>query len=119
MSAKRRHHIFCEHAVALDIAPCCLCGKPIHRTKDRWIIEHIRALALLGKDTNTNCGPAHEACASEKTHGQDLPRIRKAKRQQAKYEGERTPHRGFRKPEGTVYDWWGRCYTRYEAISQV
>lgn len=81
MSQKRRQHIFSEHCTGHHIAPCCLCGKPIHRHDDEWIIEHVRALGLLGKDTNTNCGPAHVACAAEKTHKQDLPRIRKAKRQ--------------------------------------
>jgi hypothetical protein len=50
--------------------------------EDRWIIEHRRALALLGLDLNTNCAPAHFKCGEVKTHTQDLPRIRKAKRQQ-------------------------------------
>ena len=57
-----------------------LCGKSIHRHSDRWIVEHIRALALLGDDINTNCAPAHYECALVKTHTEDLPRIRKAKR---------------------------------------
>jgi hypothetical protein len=82
MSPQRRQHIFSENCTAHNVAPCCICGDPIHRHSDRWIIEHKRALALLGPDTNTNCGPAHFACAQVKTHKQDLPRIRKAKRQQ-------------------------------------
>jgi hypothetical protein len=112
MSANRRHHIFTENSTAHNIAPCCICGEPIHRLNDQWIIEHVRALALLGKDTNTNCGPAHASCASEKTHKQDLPRIRKAKRQQAMHEATRKPSRGFMVPPGFVYDWKLRRYVR-------
>ena len=55
---------------------------PRRRHEDRWIIEHRHALALLGLDLNTNCAPAHFKCGEVKTHTQDLPRIRKAKRQQ-------------------------------------
>ena len=47
MSAKRRQAIFSEQCTAHNIAPCCLCGQPIHRHEDRWIIKHKRALALL------------------------------------------------------------------------
>jgi hypothetical protein len=107
MSSKRRHHIFSEHCTGHNVAPCCICGEPIHRTDDRWIIEHVRALALLGRDVNTNCGPAHYDCAMVKTHTQDLPRIRKAKRQA----NRRTSSRGFWKPEGVVYDWKRGRYT--------
>lgn len=81
MSPKRRHHIFSENCTGHNVAPCCVCGRPIHRHNDAWIIEHKRALGLLGRDVNANCGPAHVACANEKTHKQDLPSIRKAKRQ--------------------------------------
>lgn len=44
-------------------------------------------MLLHGPDVNTNCGPANFACGEFKTHTQDLPRIRKAKRQQARHEG--------------------------------
>jgi hypothetical protein len=67
MADKRRQHIFSENCTAHNVAPCCICGKPIHRHDDRWIVEHERALALLG-DVNTNCGPAHYDCAQVKTH---------------------------------------------------
>lgn len=109
MSQKRRQHIFTENSTAHNIAPCCICGKPIHRHNDRWIIEHLRALGLLGKDTNTNCRPAHEACASEKTHKQDLPRIRKAKRQQMA--GAKPASRDFKVPDGVKFDWKRGRYT--------
>ncbi len=112
MSAKRRHAIFTEHCTAHQIAPCCLCGQPIHRERDRWIIEHVRALGLLGKDTNPNCGPAHYHCAEEKTHKHDLPRIRKAKRQAAAGAKKEKPARGFRTPAGYKFDWQYRRYVR-------
>ncbi|TIM34041.1 MAG: hypothetical protein E5Y61_13965 [Mesorhizobium sp.] len=95
MGPQRRQHIFSENCSAHNIAPCCLCGAPIHRHEDRWIIEHKRALALLGSDTNPNCAPAHFNCGEIKTHAQDLPRIRKAKRQQPRHEGTKSRREGF------------------------
>ncbi|TPM25725.1 hypothetical protein [Mesorhizobium sp. B2-3-4] len=83
MSQRRRQAIFSENCTAHNIAPCCLCGDPVHRHEDQWIIEHKRALGLLGPDINTNCAPAHAACGLKKTAEQDLPRIAKAKRQAA------------------------------------
>jgi hypothetical protein len=120
MSPQRRQHIFSENCTAHNVAPCCLCGLPIHRQNDRWIIEHKRALALLGPDTNTNCGPAHFACAEEKTHKQDLPRIRKAKGQQAKCVqvanlATRSKAPGFTVPAGVAYDWKQRRYRAAES----
>jgi hypothetical protein len=122
MSEKRRQAIFSENCTAHNIAPCCVCSLPVHRHNDRWIIEHKRALALLGPDTNTNCGPAHFACAQVKTHQQDLPRIRKAKRQQEAGEAVRNrpaklsglPIRPFYVPAGVVYDWEQRRYVKNE-----
>lgn len=105
MSQKRRHHIFTENSTAHNVAPCCVCGEPIHRHDDDWQIEHMRALALLGKDTNTNCAPAHTACAREKTHRQDLPAIRKAKRLASPKK-----RKGVWKSENTTYDWKRQRY---------
>lgn len=112
MSDKRRQHIFSENCTGHNVAPCCICDKPIHRTNDRWIVEHKRALGLLGRDVNTNCGPAHYDCAQVKTHAEDLPRIRKAKRQQAMHEGSKEISRRFMRPAGLVYDWQKRRYVR-------
>ena len=118
MSPKRRHHIFSENCTGHNVAPCCICARPIHRNNDAWIIEHKRALALLGRDVNSNCAPAHVACANEKTHKQDLPAIRKAKHQaeaakvRTKAEkSERAPH-SLRRPEGMAYSWKWRRYVR-------
>lgn len=59
---------------------CVLCQQKIDGTRDKWIVEHIRALGLGGEDTDANCGPAHASCADSKTHGDDIPRIAKATR---------------------------------------
>ncbi len=99
MSAKRRAHIFSEHATAPTIAPCCVCGQPIHKQRDRWIVEHVRALGLLGPDLNTNCAPAHYACAVEKTRD-DISRITKAKRQ-----SRAGKPKSRWKPENARFDW--------------
>ena len=109
MTAKRRQHIFSEHCTAHNVAPCCLCGEPVHRHDDKWIVEHKRALGLLGADTNSNCAPAHARCASVKTHTQDLPRIRKAKRQASA--GARPVKKGrLAPPAGMAFDWKRRRY---------
>lgn len=105
MSTKRRQAIFTEHCTGHNVAPCCLCGKSVHRHSDRWIIEHKRALALLGPDLNTNCAPAHFECATVKTHTEDFPKIRKAKRQEAGHEGTKKPARGFQIPAAVAFDW--------------
>lgn len=118
MSQKRRHHIFSENCTGHNVAPCCICGRPVHRNDDEWIIEHKRALGLLGRDVNTNCGPAHLACAKEKTHKQDLPAIRKAKRQaeagrvRAMTEGCCHGGNTFRRSAGMAYDWKRGRYVR-------
>ena len=59
---------------------CALCGLQIH-AGDKWIDEHLRALALGGSNDFDNRAPVHLACAEAKTHQQDMPRIVKAKRQ--------------------------------------
>lgn len=78
--------------------------RPIHRHNDRWIVEHKRALVLLGRDANTNCGPAQYDCAQvegEATagHAQDTEEI----------------SRRFLRPAGMVYDRQKRQYDRLPA----
>lgn len=116
MTTKRRQHIFSENCTAHNVAPCCLCGAPVHRHNDKWIIEHKRALGLLGPDTNPNCGPAHFNCGEVKTHKQDLPRIRKAKRQQARHEGTKPVSGGFKVPANTAYSWKWRRYVKAQPV---
>jgi 5-methylcytosine-specific restriction endonuclease McrA len=65
---------------------CVLCDRPIDGVRERWIIEHIRALELGGEDKPDNMGPAHEACARAKTRD-DHQRAAKAKRQKIRHLG--------------------------------
>ncbi|WP_409568439.1 HNH endonuclease [Methylobacterium sp. J-072] len=44
---------------------CVLCDRRIDGVRERWIVEHIRALELGGADDINNMGPAHEACGRE------------------------------------------------------
>jgi hypothetical protein len=55
---------------------------------------------------------AHFACGEVKTRTQDLPRISKTKRQQARHDGTRKPPRGFKIAAGSVFDWTMRRYIR-------
>jgi 5-methylcytosine-specific restriction enzyme A len=79
---------------------CCLCGGKIDGTKERWIIEHIRPLGLLGEDGGDNLAPAHERCAHAKTHGPtgDIALIAKAKRREAFHTGAKMRGKGFPPP---------------------
>lgn len=65
---------------------CVLCDRKINGIRERWIVEHIRALELGGADSLENMGPAHVACALEKTKG-DHRRAAKAKRQKIRHIG--------------------------------
>lgn len=99
MSPTRRLRIWEAHS-----GTCVLCGQKIDGTREKWIVEHVRALALGGDDTDANCGPAHEACADAKTHSDDIPRIAKAKRQKMKALGIRKQST-FNRPKGVRFDW--------------
>jgi len=104
------------HCIADDVAPCCICGELIHRTNDRWIIEHLRALGLLGEDSDGNCAPAHYLCGIAKT-AREARTIAKAKRQaKALAKGKTAPASpaeskpGFWKPDNAFWDWRKRRY---------
>ncbi|AWN41421.1 HNH endonuclease [Methylobacterium durans] len=71
---------------------CVVCGDRIDGARDRWIIEHIRALELGGADELDNMGPAHEACGREKTRD-DHARAAQAKRQKLRHIGAAAPER--------------------------
>jgi 5-methylcytosine-specific restriction protein A len=83
MSATRQLRIFERHKGA-----CYLCGGRI-AAGEAWDVEHIRALALGGPDTDDNCAPAHRRCHAVKTRD-DTARISKAKRQKAASLGIKT-----------------------------
>lgn len=87
MSQTRRLRIWEAHG-----GICCLCKLKIDGVRERWGIEHLRALALGGADSDDNCGPAHERCMLTKTQA-DIPAIAKAKRIKAKHLGIRKPSR--------------------------
>lgn len=67
---------------------CVLCGLKIDGVREKWIIEHPRALGLGGADDDSNAAPAHETCRRIKDKD-DVSRIAKAKRQKAKHLGIR------------------------------
>ena len=65
---------------------CVLCDQAIDGVRERWIIEHIRALELGGSDEPDNMGPAHETCGRSKTRD-DHRSAAKAKRQKIHHLG--------------------------------
>jgi hypothetical protein len=67
-----------------------LCDSRIDGVRERWIVEHIRALELGGADEFDNLGPAHEACAAHKTRD-DHQRAAQAKRQKLRHIGANAP----------------------------
>lgn len=71
---------------------CVTCGLPIDGVRDRWFVEHVRALELGGEDTDANCGPAHWDCKHDKD-AEDHSRAAKAKRAKADHLGIRRPSR--------------------------
>ena len=64
---------------------CVICSQRIDGTRERWIVEHIRALELGGADDLDNMGPAHESCGRTKTR-RDHSRAARAKRQKVRIE---------------------------------
>ena len=89
---------------------CVVCAQRIDGVRERWIVEHIRALELGGTDDIKNMGPAHEACGREKTRN-DHAHAAAAKRQKIRHLGAVVITRPFpgsrasafkRKLDGTV-----------------
>lgn len=91
---------------------CCLCGQKIDGVRQRWIVEHIRPLELGGEDSDTNCAPAHEYCAIEKTKI-DHVMAAKAKRVKARHLGlAKTTSRPF--PGSRASGWKHRMSGEWE-----
>lgn len=67
---------------------CFTCREPIDGVRQKWFIEHERALGLGGEDTDANCWPAHYECKPEKDKA-DIAAIAEAKRRKAKHIGIR------------------------------
>ncbi len=83
---------------------CILCELKIDGVREKWIVEHRRALVLGGEDTDDNCGPAHETCRRVKDKG-DVADGARAKRRKAKMLGIKK-RSGFPKaPPGYKFSW--------------
>lgn len=65
---------------------CHLCGLRIDAGQE-WDVSHDRPLELGGEDGGDNLKPAHRRCHRVHTAKEDVPRIAKAKRQQARHLG--------------------------------
>lgn len=76
-SANAKLRIFEKHK-----GTCVLCGVQII-PGSRWILEHMRPLALGGTNDESNLFPVHMECAAAKTFGKtgDNARSAKSKRQ--------------------------------------
>lgn len=66
---------------------CHICEQKIH-VGQKWEVEHIRPLSLLGTNDGDNLAPAHVACHAGKTAG-DVAANARAKRRKAKMLGIR------------------------------
>lgn len=84
---------------------CVICHGKIDPVREKWILEHLLALAAGGTDTEDNMGPAHQKCAIEKTKD-DVAVIAKIKRVRARHLGTKTKSargfRGWRKFSGEI-----------------
>ena len=101
LSPSRRLRIWEQHG-----GICVLCQAKIDGVREKWIVEHVRALVLGGADDDANCGPAHESCrrVKDKTDVADGAR---AKRRKAKHIGAAKP-RGFPRPPPGYNPWTRR-----------
>ena len=82
---------------------CCLCGLPIDASRGTpWIVEHIKPRWLGGSDDESNMGPAHKHCATQKTKD-EAPVKAKSDRIRANFLGIKKPRRTIpgRKFDGT------------------
>ncbi len=82
---------------------CCLCDRKIDPVREKWILEHLLALAAGGTDTEDNMAPAHHTCSIEKTK-KDLGIIAKINRVRSKHLG--TKIKSGRPMPGTKRSGW-------------
>ena len=87
---------------------CHLCDRRI-QVGQPWDVEHVRPLALLGDDDQSNMRPAHKDCHATKTKA-DAASWSKAKRCAAKHNGIRKPSTWRKPPPG--YNAWTRRIER-------
>ena len=70
---------------------CEVCTAKLFVGKFRY--DHVLPDALGGEPTLANCRVTCDACDREKTYGQDIPFIARAKRIAAKHAGAKAPSR--------------------------
>jgi len=104
MSPARRLRIWEAHG-----GICILCEAKIDGVREKWIIEHKRALVLGGADDDDNCGPAHETCRRVKDKV-DVADGAQAKRRKARHLGIRKASTFPKPPPG--YNYWTRRVER-------
>lgn len=63
--SKQQFKRYCEMQIKMETAYCCLCGKPIYKTKE-YNIEHLQPVSRGGKNNLDNWGICHKKCNSEK-----------------------------------------------------
>jgi 5-methylcytosine-specific restriction endonuclease McrA len=63
--SKHEFKKLCEAQIKLQIAYCCLCGKPIYKIKD-YNVEHLLPTSRGGRNDPSNWRMAHKTCNSEK-----------------------------------------------------
>jgi 5-methylcytosine-specific restriction protein A len=83
---------------------CVICKNKIHAERgESWIDEHINPREISADDSLANRGPAHVACAREKTKT-DVKLIAKVKRNRANHLGIKKPRSitRWRKFNGTI-----------------
>ena len=68
---------------------CHICGCKIH-VGEKWDVEHVQPLSMLGADGGDNLKPAHKSCHAGKTAAEAPVR--------AKVMRIRSKHLGIRKP---------------------
>lgn len=92
MTPRMRLKIWEEHK-----GICALCNGKIDGVRERWIVEHLRALELGGEDSEANMAPVHEACAIIKTSGKDGDHAKAAKAKRVK-----SKHLGIKKSKNPL-----------------
>ena len=104
LTPKQRLKMFLQHE-----GVCVICKGRIDGVRERWIDEHIIALADGGTNDLENRGPAHEKCARKKTSSEAGTRSRHRKAAErhlgAKGSGGFATNRGGkykRKMDGTL-----------------
>lgn len=108
MSPTRRLRIWEAHA-----GVCILCKTKIDGVREKWIVEHVRALGLGGSDDDANLGPAHETCRRVKDKD-DVAAIAKSKRAKMRHLGIKPASKWRKPPEGYGYSWREKRYVRLE-----